>query len=928
MALFCVMDNAELILYKKKVNEIKGKINKTASRKPEYEHLTTLYDLMYYMYEDYPKETRYILNVLNYVKQWCKARAADEKHEQLYWDTLLFEAPWHLDSYCLFIERDRKPQERFYEPRRKTLKKVVDKLQALEDDELDELFLHQPGRTGKAIPMDEVVLTPEGFVKMRDISVGSKVISGNGTVCNVVGVYPQGKKDVYKVSFSDGTSVECCKEHLWRTQTIDDRRKDRRGHEEYRVIPLKDMMENLARRGGKENNYSIDYVKPVQFQKKDLLIPPYTMGVILGDGSLYCGTPIIANPESDIFEKVKKECGETCNVSYLKPSNKCACFSIKGVFNAIKEYGLYGKHSYEKHIPRDYLYSSVDDRIELLRGLCDTDGSVSKGEFIDYSTASEQLANDIVFLVRSLGGRATIRKSSSHYTTKDGGKVECKDRYRITLSLNGVFVPVSSKKHLKKYNANKRVTKKFIRSIKYSRKCECQCIEVDDPSHLYVTKDFIATHNTQIITEATSWHCARHPEKSNLYVTYKEGLGGAYLDGVIELWTDPTYCFKEVFPNINIARTDAKNHKVDLVKKKKYATLSGKGMESGLNGEYDAYGWLILDDILEGIQDVLNPDIAQRKQIILDNNVMSRKKEQCKIIWNGTIWSLHDLYMNRRGFLESNPSAANIRWDILKLPALDPVTDESNFDYDYGVGYSTKYYRTIRAKFEENGDMAGWFAQYQQEPIERDGAVFSPENMPNHYDGNLPPVEPLKVVAACDVALGGTDYLCMPVAYVYEDGSVYIHDVVYDNSEKKITQPKVVRALIDYGVTNAFFEANAGGEGYKDDIERLLGEQGVKINLVSKYAQQMIVNAGKGGIKTHQRKEQRIWDNAETIRQFYFREPACQSLEYRQFMNNLYSFTITGKNKNDDAPDALGMLAVFINKGSGVKPTRIIKSPI
>lgn len=576
------MDNAELILYKKKVNEIKGKINKTASRKPEYEHLTTLYDLMYYMHEDYPKETRYILNVLNYVKQWCKARAADEKHEQLYWDTLLFEAPWHLDSYCLFLERNRKPQERFYEPRRKTLKKVVDKLQALEDDELDELFLHMPGRCGK----------------------------------------------------------------------------------------------------------------------------------------------------------------------------------------------------------------------------------------------------------------------------------------------------------------------------------------------------------TQCITMATSWHCARHPEKSNLYVTYKEGLGGAYLDGVIELWTDPTYCFKEVFPNINIARTDAKNHKVDLVKKKKYATLSGKGMESGLNGEYDAYGWLILDDILEGIQDVLNPDIAQRKQIILDNNVMSRKKEQCKIIWNGTIWSLHDLYMNRRGFLESNPSAANIRWDILKLPALDPVTDESNFDYDYGVGYSTKYYRTIRAKFEENGDMAGWFAQYQQEPIERDGAVFSPENMPNHYDGNLPPVEPLKVVAACDVALGGTDYLCMPVAYVYEDGSVYIHDVVYDNSEKKITQPKVVRALIDYGVTNAFFEANAGGEGYKDDIERLLGEQGVKINLVSKYAQQMIVNAGKGGIKTHQRKEQRIWDNAETIRQFYFREPACQSLEYRQFMNNLYSFTITGKNKNDDAPDALGMLAVFINKGSGVKPTRIIKSPI
>lgn len=123
----------------------------------------------------------------------------------------------------------------------------------------------------------------------------------------------------------------------------------------------------------------------------------------------------------------------------------------------------------------------------------------------------------------------------------------------------------------------------------------------------------------------TSWHCSRNTEISNLYVTYKEGLGGAFLDGVMEIWTDPTYCHSDVF-NTKVARTDAKNHKVDLDRKKKYATLSGKGLESGLNGEYDAYGWLILDDILEGIQDVLNPDTLHRKQIVFDNNVMSRKK--------------------------------------------------------------------------------------------------------------------------------------------------------------------------------------------------------------------------------------------------------------------------------------------------------------
>ena len=466
------------------------------------------------------------------------------------------------------------------------------------------------------------------------------------------------------------------------------------------------------------------------------------------------------------------------------------------------------------------------------------------------------------------------------------------------------------------YQPRRRTLKKVVDKL--------QALEDDELDELFLHQP-PRTGKSQIITEATSWHCSRNTEVSNLYVTYKEGLGGAFLDGCMEIWTDPTYCHNDIFPT-KIARTDAKNHKVDLTRKKKYATLSGKGLESGLNGEYDAYGWLILDDILEGIQDVLNPDILKRKQIVFDNNVMSRKKEQCKLILNGTIWSLHDLYMDRLDFLQNNPEAKDIRYDVLKIPALDPETDESNFNYEYGVGFTTKYYRTIRAKFEENDDMAGWLAQYQQEPIERDGALFNSENM-RFYNGVLPNEPPLKVVSACDVALGGMDYLSMPVAYVYEDGSVYIHDVVYDNSEKKYTMPKVVNAIIENQVTNAFFEANAGGEGYKDEVEQELKKKGYKTNLVSKFAQQMILSTGGHAAKTHQRKEQRIWDNAEEIRKFYFRDIGCQSQEYRKFMTNLYSFTMTGKNKNDDSPDSLASLAVFLRRGSGAVPTQIINSP-
>lgn len=431
---------------------------------------------------------------------------------------------------------------------------------------------------------------------------------------------------------------------------------------------------------------------------------------------------------------------------------------------------------------------------------------------------------------------------------------------------------------------------------------------------------------TQIITLGTSWHCCRNTELSNLYCSYKEDAGGAFLDGVKEIWTDPIYLHNNVFPLAKIVDTDAKANTVDLERKKKYKSLSGKGLTSGLNGLYDATGWLIADDILEGIQDVLSPDVLKRKQTIFDNNLMKRKKEKCKVIYNGTIWSLHDIYMNRMAFLENNPEAKDIRWEVLKIPALDQETDESNFDYDYNLGFSTQYYRIERAKFEEEDDMASWFSQCQQEPIERDGALFNPEHM-NFYNGVLPNEQPLKIVSACDVALGGCDYLAMPVAYVYEDGSVYIHDLIFDSSEKSITLPRVVDCLIRNNVGTSFFEANAGGEGYKDEVDTELKKKGREINLVSKFAQQMVLSTGGHASKSQIRKEQRIWDSAADIRKFYFRDAGYQNSEYRKFMNNVYGFTMTGRNKHEDAPDALASLAVFLKTGTGTKTAKVVRSP-
>lgn len=420
---------------------------------------------------------------------------------------------------------------------------------------------------------------------------------------------------------------------------------------------------------------------------------------------------------------------------------------------------------------------------------------------------------------------------------------------------------------------------------------------------------------SQLVTMACAWHCARNDELSNLYITYSNTLGGAFLDGVMEIIKDPTYAFSEVFPEEEIVHTDSEAHRMNMGRRKKYATLSGRGMEAGLNGQFDAKGWLILDDLHEGINEVLNPDLMRKKLIFFKNNVLTRKLEGCKILAIGTIWSLNDIFMNRHAFLESGQAKKGTRYKIHKIPAMNEK-DESNFAYKCEGGFSTEEYRSIRAGLDDIGEMSSWMAQYMQEPVERDGALFRSEDM-RFYNGILPNEKPLKVIFACDVALGGGDYLSMPIAYVYEDGSTYIDDVVFDNSEKKYTKPKVVTKILEHGVTSGYFEANQGGEGYKDEVNTELLEKGVKINIKSEYA------------PTDKRKFQRILDKAGSIREFYFRDPSCRKKEYSMFMTNLFSFNwkVNQKHKHQDAADSLADLAYFLEGAWGNAKVEAVINP-
>lgn len=418
---------------------------------------------------------------------------------------------------------------------------------------------------------------------------------------------------------------------------------------------------------------------------------------------------------------------------------------------------------------------------------------------------------------------------------------------------------------------------------------------------------------TTLIMFALTWIIGRNSELANLYSAYSDVITAAMYSGVLEVINDAyTYTWHEIFPDSKIVATNAKDEIINIDRKKRYPSLTCRSLYGTLNGACDCNGFLVSDDLIGGIEEALNKDRLASAWFKVDNNLIPRAKEQAKKLWVGTRWSIADPAGVRMDLLEHDAAYTTVRYRIINMPALDLINDESNFEYDYGVGFSTDYYRQRRASFERNNDMASWNAQYMQEPIERDGTLFCPDDL-RYYNGILPSDEPDRIFMAVDPAFGGGDFCSAPVCFQYGN-DCYIPDVVFDAGDKKITQPKIVEIILKHKIQAARFEANNGGEDYQEAVEKKLREKNYRLNITSKRA------------KTTVRKEQRIFDKAPEIREFYFLEANKRTKEYNQFMNNLFAFKITGKNKNDDAPDSLAMLVEMREDSVGQK-AEIFKRP-
>lgn len=397
-----------------------------------------------------------------------------------------------------------------------------------------------------------------------------------------------------------------------------------------------------------------------------------------------------------------------------------------------------------------------------------------------------------------------------------------------------------------------------------------------------------------------TWEIGKHPNRSCLYSSFSDGVTKQFYLGMLEIIKDPyTYHFAKVFPNSPIIKVNAADQTVNLLRRTKYPSITCRSIIGTLNGACDCDNILIADDLCSGYEQAINKDVMAKLWARVQTDLLSRAKSAARTLWIGTRWSLLDPIGCRLELLKNEKNLANIRWKEIKLPALNE-NDESNFNYAYGVGFDTEYYRGIRASFERNNDLASWNAIYMQEPIEREGTLFTSAEM-RFYNGVLPNEEPGRKFMAVDPAFGGSDFTAAPVCYQYGD-EIYVVDVVYTDGDKRESIPALEEAVKKWQIVTMQVEANKMTEGYVDELQSNMRKDGIYCTVTSKAAPNNVS------------KEQRIFDHAPEIREsFVFLEPGQRSKRYQQFMDNVFGFSVVGRrNKHDDAPDSLAMAASMV----------------
>ena len=394
-----------------------------------------------------------------------------------------------------------------------------------------------------------------------------------------------------------------------------------------------------------------------------------------------------------------------------------------------------------------------------------------------------------------------------------------------------------------------------------------------------------------------TWLAGKHSDEPMLTGSHSNSfVRGVYDECLRILDVNGEYLWQDVFPNVSVSNTNAKDCRIDLGKRKRFETLEFTSIGTGNAGLYRASRLLYCDDLVSGIEVALSKERLDKLWETYTTDLRQRKiGDHCKELHIATRWSVHDVI----GRLERDYGDSD-RAKFIVIPALND-DDESNFDYAYGVGFNTKFYHEQREIMED----ASWRALYLNQPIEREGQLYSEDELRRYFE--LPDGEPDAIISVCDTKDRGKDYCAMPIAYQYGN-DFYIEKIICDNSNPEVVETRLVMELIEHKVQISRFESNSAGGRVAQKIQEQVKAKGGRTKITTKY--------------TTSNKETKIIVNSPFIKEHcLFKDDSVigTDKEYRRAMQFLCSYTMAGKNKHDDIPDAFAQLAEFIQSLSGSK---------
>lgn len=395
-----------------------------------------------------------------------------------------------------------------------------------------------------------------------------------------------------------------------------------------------------------------------------------------------------------------------------------------------------------------------------------------------------------------------------------------------------------------------------------------------------------------------TWVAGKWPDEPNLTGSHSNAfIRGVYDECLRMMDPNGEYLWKDVFPDLSVSNTNAKDCRIDVGKRKRFETLEFTSIGSGNAGLYRAGRLLYCDDLVSGLEVSLSHERLDKLWEVYTTDLRQRKiGDHCKELHIATRWSVHDVIGRLERSYEGNERAK-----FVVIPALNE-RDESNFDYKYGVGFTTAFYHEQRQIMDE----VSWKALYMNEPIEREGLLYHVSDLQRYFE--LPDREPDGIYAVCDTKDKGADFCAMPVFYQYGD-RFYVEDVVFDDSNPDLVEPELVEALLKYKPHTARFESNSAGGKIAQSVQEKVKSRGGRTKILTKYSTA--------------NKETRIINDAPYVKEhFLFKDDTViKNRQYMAFMRQLFSYSMKGRNKHDDACDAVSMMADFVQSFATQKVT-------